>query len=365
MGNLGQIREVDLSRGAATFAPMHTRRLVIRFDGAAIVGAPPVGVAELELANLESQVHRTDRDRQTGAVCGLGPEVEVDGRVYPTEVTGTIGAVLDGTPLSLTGCRTPVRLSSGTHLVRIRATDQYTATRLTMLPSTSEARPDDTPGSVAHRDVAVRSWTTSRRVVDVASGPAALLVLPENVNAGWRATLGGNQLTPVRVDGWMQGYVIPEGDGGRVTLEFAPDRLYQSGLAVGGLLALLLLGAAVLAGRRERRSAPMGDGRPLGVPDGWAWRWRLPALALAVVMGGPAFAAGLVVGDLGRRRLGDTGAVGAVLVAASALAAAVVASQQEARSGLPPTWCDVLAGAGLGLAAAVLLTRATSRSSGG
>ena len=234
-GNWGQTREVDLSRGAATFAPMETRRLVIRFEAAAI-GAPPVGVAELEVANLEDQVHRTDRQLRTGAVCGLGPEVEVDGRVYPTEVTGTIGAVLDGTPLTLTGCGTPVRLSSGTHLVRIRATDQYTATRLTMLPSTSEARAGGEPGSVDHRDVAVRSWTTGRRVVDVAPGPAALLVLPENVNAGWRATLGGDELTPVRVDGWMQGYVIPEGDGGRVTLDFTPNRLYQGGLALGGLL---------------------------------------------------------------------------------------------------------------------------------
>ena len=121
----------------------------------------------------------------------------------------------------------------GTHLVRIRATDQYTATRLTMLPSTSEARRVEGRGSVTQRDVAVRWWTTSRRVVDVAYGAAALLVVPENVNAGWRATLGGGELTPVRVDGWMQGYVIPEGDGGQVTLDFAPNRLYQAGLALG------------------------------------------------------------------------------------------------------------------------------------
>ena len=93
-----------------------------------------MGVAELELANLEDQVHRTDRDRRPGAVCGLGPELEVDGRVYPTAVTGTIGAVLDGTPLSFTGCGTPVRCRRATHLVRIRATDQYTATRLTCCP---------------------------------------------------------------------------------------------------------------------------------------------------------------------------------------------------------------------------------------
>ena len=100
-GQDGQTREVDLTSGPASFAPMTTRRLVIRFDAPATSGSRPVGVAELELANLEDQVHRTDRDRVTGAVCGLGPELEVDGRVYPTEVTGTIGAVLDGTPLTV------------------------------------------------------------------------------------------------------------------------------------------------------------------------------------------------------------------------------------------------------------------------
>ena len=59
-------------------------------------------------------------------------------------------------------------------------------------------------------------------------------MLPENANDGWRATLGGRELTPLRVDGWMQGYLLPAGDGGRVTMEFTPNRLYQAGLGIGG-----------------------------------------------------------------------------------------------------------------------------------
>ena len=364
-GNFGQTREVDLTRGVASFAPMVTRRLVIRFEAAAAVGSPPVGVAELELANLEDQVHRIDRDRRTGAVCGLGPELEVDGRVYPTTVTGTIGAVLDGTPLLVSGCGTPVRMSAGTHRVRVRATDQYTAARLTLRPLGTASGGD--VGSVTRRDVDVRSWATSRRVVDVAPGSPALLVLPQNVNAGWRATLEGRRLTPVRVDGWMQGYYLPEGEGGRVTLEFGPNRLYQAGLGLGGALALLLVAAAVLVGRRESRSSPMSLPRPLvtAAERPWAWRWRLPALAAGTLLGGPAFAAGLLLGDLGRRRIGDAGAVGAVLVGASAVAAGIVATQKSGvHLGMPPTWCDVLAGAGIGLAAAVLLTRGSVRSAG-
>src|SRR4029079_2629508 len=96
-----------------------------------------------------------------------------------------------------------------------------------------------------------------------------------------------------------------------------------------------------------------------------AWRWRLPALAAGALLGGPAFAVGLVVGDLGRRRIGDPGAVGAVLVGVAAVAAGRGASQQTNRSGLPPTWCDVLAALGVGLVASVVLTRAAQRSGRG
>ena len=117
------------------------------------------------------------------------------------------------------------------------------------------------------------------------------------------------------------------------------------------MLALLLVGCAVLAGFRDERSAPLLRAEAGGTAwvRPWAWPWRLPALVIGAVLGGPAFAAGLLVGDLGRRRIGDAGAIGAVLVGASGVAAGIVASQQ---SGLPPTWCDALAAAGIGLAAA-------------
>ena len=353
-GNGGLTREVDLGQGTARFAPLHTRRLVIRFEAPATAGSPPVGVAELELDNMDSQVHRIDRSLATGAVCGLGPELVVDGRVYQTAVTGTLGAVLDGTPLTLTGCGAPVPMSPGSHLVLVRSTEQYTATRLTLRPSAPGVSARET-GGVSRRAVHERSWTSSRRVVDVGAGDAALLVVHENVNDGWHATLDGRGLTPVRVDGWMQGYLIPEGNGGRVTLVFTPTRLYQLGLVVGGLMALLLLGLAVLVGRRETPVAALLSDAPLEWPQvrPWVWPYRLPALVVGALLGGPAFAAGLLVGDLGRRRIGDAGAIGSVLVGLSGVSAGLVASQQ---AGLPPTWCDALAAAGMGLVAAGLLT---------
>jgi arabinofuranan 3-O-arabinosyltransferase len=207
---------------------------------------------------------------------------------------------------------------------------------------------------VTYRDVRVRDWTTSRRVVDVGAGAAALLIVPENVNDGWRATMAGRRLTSVRVDGWKQGYLVPAGGGGRVTLDFAPNRWYQAGLGLGAALALLLVAGAALAARRERARVRMVNETAGAGPDrAWPWAARVGGLVTAGVLGGPAFAVGLLVGDLGRRRIGDPGATGAALVGVAGVAAAVVAGFQ---GGLPPVWCDALTAAGVGLVAAVLLT---------
>ena len=49
-----------------------------------------------------------------------------------------------------------------------------------------------------------------------------MLVVPESINPGWTArTADGAQLTPVTVNGWQQGWVVPAGTSGTVTLTFA------------------------------------------------------------------------------------------------------------------------------------------------
>jgi arabinofuranan 3-O-arabinosyltransferase len=124
--------------------------------------------------------------------------------------------------------------------------------------------------------------------VHVGAGPATVLVVHENSNAGWRATLGGQVLRAVVVDGWQQGWVVPAGAAGAVHLTYTPGRSYRVGLLVGvaGLLALAWL---VLR----------GGGRP-GPAVGLVVH-RTPRAALVisagllVLMGGPAGALALVV----------------------------------------------------------------------
>jgi arabinofuranan 3-O-arabinosyltransferase len=337
--------------GHATFEPLLIRNLRIRFDPLPAGTAAPLGVAELGIDGAEDQLYELDRDLPTGAICGLGPEVEVDGRLYPTRVVGTIGQVIDGTPMRLESCEGPVRLGAGTHVVRIISTEQFAPSGLVLRPSGIATAP-----APERRQVDAGHWSSNDRTVDVGPGEESLLLVPENVNDGWVAELDGQRLEPVRVDGWKQGYLLPEGDGGRVSLTFTPNRWYQAALVVGGLLALLLVVGAVVAGRRERfRTVSRPD--PLDASgDVVAWRlgWSLVAVVVAGLVGGPALAAGVLVGIAGRRRLGDPGVVGAVLVGLAGVIAGVVAVQG---TGLPPTVCDALAGVGVGLVAASVATR--------
>src|SRR5262249_33090080 len=56
--------------------------------------------------------------------------------------------------------------------------------------------------------------------------------------------LNGQSLTPVRLDGWQQGFIVPAGAGGVITMTFAPATLYHVGLALSVLAILGLLAIA-------------------------------------------------------------------------------------------------------------------------
>ena len=177
------------------------------------------------------------------------------------------------------------------------------------------ARPDSAEQVAATpiRSVEILSWGSVDREVSIGSGAATYLAVQENVNAGWRATLDGEDLEPITLFGWQQGFVVPPGSGGLISLEFAPSATYRAGLVVGGLLIVLLVLAALPFGRPS--STPrIGVGRwprwldysvlgvlgvavaglaaPLLAAACWLrrWRWRVTA----AIAGLAFFAAGLV-----------------------------------------------------------------------
>ena len=157
-----------------------------------------------------------------------------------------------------------------------------------------------TAGTPGTRAVEVRDESDTELVATVADGAEAVVSVPWNFNAGWEAELDGRRVEPIRVDGWQQGWVVPEGTGGTLTMRFAPQGTYAAvlvaGLAVSGLLllaALLLLTrcpgsahdvaaaggrwtlAGLARGDRCARTGPGPGARPRGRRHGMGRRGRL------------------------------------------------------------------------------------------
>jgi arabinofuranan 3-O-arabinosyltransferase len=87
-------------------------------------------------------------------------------------------------------------------------------------------------------------------------------------------------LTPVAVNGWQQGWVVPAGDPGTITLTFASNSLYRAGLAVGLALLPLLAMLALWRTRRDR-----ADDAPAQPWASGAWAAVVLPVAGAVIAG--------------------------------------------------------------------------------
>jgi arabinofuranan 3-O-arabinosyltransferase len=132
--------------------------------------------------------------------------------------------------------------------------------------------------TTAGRGLQIRDWLGDRREVTVGSGAASYLTTYENYNDGWKATLNGKELTPVRLDGWQQGWQIPSGAGGTVKLSYEPSTTYEAGLIGGGVAVAALAGLVI----RRRREPNPDEPQPVpALPGPWL---GLVALTLAGVV---------------------------------------------------------------------------------
>jgi arabinofuranan 3-O-arabinosyltransferase len=323
----------------------------------------PPGLAEITALGTDGQPiapadAARNRVRDITVDCEHGPVIAIAGRFVHTHVHTTVGALLDGAPVTAHPCDAdPVALPAGQQELVISPGPQFVVDGAELSGPTSAPSATSTPASTG-------AWGPARREVHVAEAKTSrVLVVPESVNAGWVARTGtGDRLTPVIVNGWQQGWVVPAGTSGIVMLTFAPNSLYRIGLA-GGLALLPLL--ALLAWWPPRRRSSDPAARPW-TPGLWA---AVPVLAAGFVIAGWAGAA-IFVAALGLRwtlrdRASRRDAVTLWLSAGGLVLAGAALSRHPWRSvdgyAGHSTWVQLLALISLAAVATSTVTRTAER----
>ncbi|WP_248839241.1 alpha-(1-_3)-arabinofuranosyltransferase domain-containing protein [Frankia sp. AgKG'84/4] len=197
--------------------------------------------------------------------CGRGPGVAIDGTVYPARVEGTAGDLATAAPMRLTVC-TPdgtVPLAAGQHLLSVLpGAPALLVDTLSLISPTPAVIPPAAGQPTPARPATIGQWTPERRTVTLGAGQRTFLAVHENANRSWTASLDGTPLTPVRLDGWQQGWIVPAGAAGTVVIENGPGRSYRFGLLVGLSLVLLLVVIALVPARLRLRPSSDPDGYP-------------------------------------------------------------------------------------------------------
>ena len=253
-----------------------------------------------------------NRDRTVTVDCDRGPVISIAGRIVHTRVVTTVGALLAGEPVAAQLCDPrPILLPARQQELLVSPGAAFVVDGV-QLVNTGPAGRSVNAGTPAVTSAATVTWTPALRRVRVRAAPTArLLVVPESINPGWVARAGdGTPLAPIAVNGWQQGWLVPAGTDGTVTVTFASNRLYRAALAGGlGLLPVLGLLACWPGRRRDRAGHPVGPVRPWLPP-----RWLAVAATLgvgAVISGAAGLAVfGAMLGVLHslrhRDRVGDT-----------------------------------------------------------
>jgi arabinofuranan 3-O-arabinosyltransferase len=316
--------------GTVTFPAVKTDHLELHLRGGfglrstILVGSDQtvplgLGISEISIPGVTGPAGSAgDEDAPVRFGCDTGPQANVDGTIYRTQGTTTVRQLRELDPIPLELCGASMTLSSGQHRLIVDRTSDLLLSGVVLTRIGYQAAAQTVP-------TGPQRWDVAHRTVAVAARPPdTVLVVHENANLGWRATLDGRELRRAVVDGWQQGYIVPAGAAGTVHLDFTPDRIYRAALLVGGLLVVGLLAAVAWGSRghaKHRRGvpAPARSGGLLlpvagvvtaGLLAGWA------GLAIAALVAAAALA-------LRRRRPAWAGLAAPVVAAGGYLAAGV------------------------------------------
>jgi arabinofuranan 3-O-arabinosyltransferase len=248
--------------------PVRTDELRLSFPGVPPVtgdtdtGQPsqlPVGLSKLTIPALQGlQVAAPAAGTTFHLACGQGPGVAIDGVYYKTSVSGTLGDLIGLRQVQLQLCAADgsVDLPAGQHTLIAGQSVNFTVTSLSLTGATSATATPAASGT--QRQLQVLGWQDDSRSLRIGPGAASYVEIHENFDTGWTATLDGKRLTPAILDGWQQGFVVPGGQGGVITLSFAPAAMYHLGIVLSALALLAVVAVAIGTGWRRRQSGPPG-----------------------------------------------------------------------------------------------------------
>ncbi|NGN68845.1 DUF3367 domain-containing protein [Streptomyces sp. A7024] len=285
----------------------------------------PVGITEVYIPGMDDMRSKVaDPEEPFELECGEGPTVSVDGEFKSTSAKGTLGDLVDHRPIDITVCggdgdtAGPLTLDAGDHRVESGDEGPLAVTDLTM------TRGEVGKPSELQRKVEATDWAGDQRRVTVGDGDNSYLTTYENYNDGWKATLDGKELRPVRLDGWQQGFLVPQGSGGQVKMSYEPATWYQIGLWVAVAAILGLIGLAFV-GRRNAREEFEVEREPQPV-IGWVLGTVVLTLVFAVIAGPYALVVPALA-LLARARPGLLPPIALVAMAGAGIAAAVGAGE--------------------------------------
>ena len=253
LGNGRQVREVG-DDGVIALDPHETSAITIVIlekqeildaNSLGFADLAPTGIAEVEV--LGADLPPADPDRPIEVNCFEGPGLTIAGTTARFSLETTAAALRSGAPIRAALCgTTDLELPAGEQELAVNPGDAFSVSAVTLTAAGAQiprAAPDPTT---------VTRWdATDRRVEVVAASEDRVLIVPESANPGWQARAGDTTLESLTVNGWQQGWIIPAGYAGAISLTFPLDQPYRWSIGIGLVLVALLFVATLLPARRS------------------------------------------------------------------------------------------------------------------
>ncbi|MBT0567472.1 alpha-(1-_3)-arabinofuranosyltransferase [Williamsia sp. CHRR-6] len=274
LGTGRQIRTVNAG-GVIDLDPAVTDRIrvsvieaapLVNVNSLGFASPAPTGLAEVSVRVDGPALGVPDPDRVVRVGCDDGLSLSVGATRVGLSVTTTARQFLSGAPVSAVVCASgPLSLPAGSVSVAVDPGSALTVDSL-RLERVGSAATGPSRVSVPQ----VTRWSNDhRRVVLAAADTARVLTVPESTNPGWRARAGATALTPIVINGWQQGWIVPAGVSGPVTIAMGADGGYRAALLIGLTALVVVVAGAVLPARARAAARLATMAAPPPLHAGW------------------------------------------------------------------------------------------------